>query len=439
MVRQVLPNMSSQKKNNVVDARAKPWQFKGLRRLPHFSLFAIVNLGYCGPVLLAYLLGFSEGGVDAVLDLETADIVRFMAVYVASVVAFFMGAWVVSRVSFRVATLRLNRLPYAQFRRGAPLGLRAMVVLLSIALLISKILLIPSGVYSQYIFDGELGAGPVWTTSMFLSETLIIFLIGLVVAERSIGSLYFIGGFLCLSTNLLHGTRIFDAVTVIGIVVYFWIEVGFSRRILIYTLAGVLAMVGVLYLAFANRTTYHYSADANALTVFISPVAYEAVFSQMSLLGFLKAGQITLYGHPLDFLLDTISWLTPRFINPDKDSGGLLHKYADLAPLGAFSGPAAGLVYFGYSMFIYYFLVGALGSWLQRRAKTNPINFIIYVYFCADILFRMMRDGLIFPIKYMANGVLVLIISVYLFEHLKTAAKRQREALRTTPPAIAAK
>lgn len=406
------------------------------RRLPHFWLFVIVNVNYCGPVLIAYYLAFSEGGVGQVLNIGPTEITRFAAVYVLSVLSFWAGAAFVRGLPLHAVDKRLNAAPYAQFRNGSPMGLRAMTVIISVALVACKIALIPSGVYSQYIFDGDLVAGPIWTASMFLSEALVIFLVGHLISEKTLASPYFIGGVLCLSINLLHGTRIFDVALALCVVVYFWIQVGFNRRVLAYTGIGIAALFAVLYLAFATRTDYHYSDDAGTLTMLASPVAYEAVFSQMSLLGFLQGDQVTVFGHPLDFISDTISWVLPRFLNPDKDSAGLLGQYADLAPVGAFSGHASGLIYFGYSLGIYYFLVGAFGSWLQRKAKTNPISFIIYLYFCADILFRMMRDSLIYPIKYFLNDAILLIVGIYLFEHLKAFLSRRRAEFETASPEL---
>ena len=401
-------------------------QTKGLRRLPHVWLFMAVNLGYSIPVLIAYLLSFNEGGVENVLDLSTWEIIRFTLVYAFSSVAFLCGAIFARKLPFIARDRKLNDASYAQFHKGVPTGLRVGVGFLSLMLVVFKILIIPTGVYSEYIFDADLGAGPFWTISMFLSESLVIFLLAIMIAEGTIVSAYFIGGSLCLSINLLHGTRIFDVVLVFGVIFYIWIQFGFRLRGFVLTVLGLIATFAVLYLTFVSRANYKYSEDSNIMTKIISPVTYEAVFSQMSLIGFLQLDQISLFGYPIDFLTDTISWILPRFINPNKDDGGLLSQYAYLAPVGAFSGHAAGLIYFGYSLAAYYFWVGAFGSWLQRRAKKSPIYFVVFVYFCSDILFRMMRDGLIYPIKYFSNSVLLLLIGIYLFQRFGNSGLSRR-------------
>ena len=342
-----------------------------------------------------------------------------MSVYAGAVLAFFLGAAFVKAFPWRRGTARLNARPYAAPGRLPVRGLEGATVFLSVAVLVSKILLIPLGVYSVYVFDADVNVGGVWSASMALSEVLVMMIVAVLVSRRSVLAPTFLFGFACLSTNLLHGTRIFDVVAMLSVAVYYVLTVGLTRRVLLWSALGTGLSFAVLYLAFVGRATYAYSDDATSLTVVLSPIVYEAVFSQMSLLGFLQMDVLTPLGHPFSFLMDAVSFVIPRFLNPDKDSGSLLAQYADLSPVGAFSGHAAGLIYFGYSLYFVHFLLGAFGSWLQRRAKESPVALVIYIYFTGDILFRLMRDGVVYPIKYFTDSVSFLCLSLIVLGYFR--------------------
>ena len=402
--------------------------------LPHVWVFTLVNAGYCLPVLLSYVLEFKEGGVAETLDVSKAEIDRFGLVYLFAVLAFYFGAFIVSRLPFYSHRPR-DRRSYPLWSGDAPGGLYVVTSFLCIAVIISKVLLIPTGVYSVYAFDGDLMGGGVWTISMFFSESLLIMIFAMLAANHRITSPWFYVPFIALSSNLLHGTRIFDVAAVMGTILFYAITRGFKRRQLVQVAFGLILVFVALYVAFAARTDYQYSEDATGLTVALSPVVYEAVFSQMSLIRFLELGNVSLIGHPLTFLSDAISFVTPRFINPDKDAGALIQSYADLSPLGAFSGHAAGFIYFGYSIFFVYFLLGCFGSWLQIRARQSTAMFVVYVYFAGDILFRLMRDGMIYPVKYFSNSLVVLLLAVVIFRHFSPTLFTSRRYSKAEPRA----
>ena len=400
--------------------RPAPPPRTGLRRLPHCLLFAIINIGYCGPVLLAYALGYSEGGVAETLDISSSLIVDFGLIYFLAVVAFWAGAVLMEKFGW-ITTLRSAR----HYQQSIALfGIKFMTSAVCIALIVTKLLLIPAGIYSSYAFDSNQMTGGVWSMSMALSEVLVALLLALLVGTRRITSPWFIAAFLCLSINLLHGTRIFDVVIVVGVVCYYWITTEFDARRLRKLLFSLALAVAVLYVVFSSRAQYLYSDDSTGWTVAISPVVYEAVFSQTSLFRFLDNYSVSLVGDPVGFIADAVSFTLPRFLNPEKDVGGTLQPYAWLSPLGAFAGHAAGLIYFGYMLPVFYFLLGAFASWLQRMSRRDSYFFVVYIYFISDILLRLMRDGFIYPVKYLVDSCGVLVMAALLSSLLSAASTR---------------
>jgi hypothetical protein len=407
---------------------------RGLRKLPHSVLFALVNMAYCLPVLAAYVFGFAEGGVEATLDIGPSEMVRFAVVYLAAVLSFHGGAWFIWKfpVTYRPDRARTG---YAR-SEGSP-WIKRLVVVFCAALVVTKVLLIPEGVYQGYVFDAELAVGSLWTTSMFLSESLVILLLAVLIQERRVTSPWFLIGFACLSLNLLHGTRIFTTAVTLEVVVYFWITRKLTPRLLACGVMGLAAAMLVLFATFSLRTDYQYSADASGAAVALSPIVYESVFSQMSLIGYLKSYTPDVIGQPFGFLVDAVSFTVPRFLNPNKDVGTVLEPYFFLNPLGAFSGHAAGLIYFGFSLPVFYFVLGGFGSWLQFVARRSPAFFVIYLYFTTDILFRLMRDGYVLPFKYFVDGCAIIVLACWVLPNLRFGAARLTRK-RSGGPRVAA-
>ena len=85
-------------------------------------------------------------------------------------------------------------------------------------------------------------------------------------------------------------------------------------------------------------------------------------------------------------------------------------KFSDLSPLGAFSGYAQGLLYFGVCFPLFYFTLGGIASWLFRRARYSSFWSVIYVYFACDFLFRVMRDGYVIPVKMLIDALIILAV-----------------------------
>ena len=115
-------------------------------------------------------------------------------------------------------------------------------------------------------------------------------------------------------------------------------------------------------------------------------------------------------GSPLHFFLDALYFSTPRFLLPGKDELLFTDQFTDLSPLGAFSGYAQGLIYFGIFFPFFYFALGMISGWLQRRARHSQFWSVIYVYFICDFLFRIMRDGYAIPIKMVLNTLVIMLV-----------------------------
>jgi oligosaccharide repeat unit polymerase len=217
--------------------------------------------------------------------------------------------------------------------------------------------------------------------------------------------------------NLLHGTRIIFIVNVMVLVMYAYLRGSLTlRKMLIFGPIFFAAVLGMTYAVFLSRS----GALGNELSIarVLSPIVYESLFSQISLRNVVNTPDIMNSTGALPaFFVDVVSFITPRFLLPDKDSLLYLSRFNELSPLGAFNGYATGLIYFGVFWPIFYLLLGALASWLYRKAPTNAYWLIFYVYFTADALFRFMRDGYVIPIKILVN-IIELIVLLVMFNAL---------------------
>jgi hypothetical protein len=175
-------------------------------------------------------------------------------------------------------------------------------------------------------------------------------------------------------------------------------------------------LVSVLFLAYAIfLLRSHVDVDDQALSVtrLVSPIMYEGVFSQLSLIGTIRHPEAwNLSGSPLRFVVDSVYFVTPRFLLPEKDKLLFIDQFSDLSPLGAFSGYAQGLIYFGVLFPVFYLIIGYIAAWLQARARYSQLWSLIYVYFVCDFLFRIMRDGYIIPIKMLLNSLVIMLFVI---------------------------
>ncbi len=277
-------------------------------------------------------------------------------------------------------------------------------------LLLSKVLLIPQGVYGDYAFDTEKMTGGLWSFSIFWSETLLLLSIAALFSRDRRNVQWFLVLSAINATNLLHGTRIFFMVAAFALCLYIYLRGGLTFR---------RASIAVVFLLatgyFVHLLRSHAEVDSGTFSFagVISPVMYESVFSQLSLIGVVRDAHLwQWFGSPQKFLTDILYFSAPRFLFPGKDKLIFVAKYTDLSPLGAFSGYAAGLLYFGFLFPCLYFLLGSFSSWMLNRARYSELWSIIYVYFTCDCLLRIMRDGYIIPAKIFLNALLILGIIV---------------------------
>jgi len=371
-------------------------------------LFLLYNATYFVPLLSVFIWGYSAGGAGETARVDVSTMAQICAVYLAGSIAFVLGA---------VAFEALQRTGMRQVPAWTPppytLTFADKLVLLGLVLVfsLSKVALIPLGVYQRYAFETGEMTGGIWSFSMFCSEAMILAAILVLFS----GSRRNVLGFLLLtginSVNLLHGSRIFFIISVMSGVLYAYLR-GYLplRRVLIYGPAGLLVLLGVAYFVFLSRTGLSLEGAFSAVTL-VSPIVYESVFSQQSLMGLLGSPDAwDRSGHLLQFLHDILVNTTPRLLLPDKDDLLYFNEYAYLAPLGAFNGYGAGLVYFGVFFPAAYLALGAIGSWLQQRARTSPWWLVLYGYFCASTLFRIMRDGYLIPVKMLINAIQILLV-----------------------------
>jgi hypothetical protein len=373
------------------------------RRLaPHSGLFLFFNLVYFLPLLGVLLFNYSEGGTTTAADLDHVTAYKIAWIYLAGTCAFLCGSrldlsrlWATSLRAHQV--LRLFRIDFA---------FRAICSVLIAALLVSKILLIREGVYSEYAFDTDSMTGGVWSFSMFCAESVLFFSIAVLFSRARRNVLWFFALTAVNGVNLLHGTRIFTMIAGVIFCFYLYVRGKFSLRLAISAAALALALG---YVVFVTRSGPIAGDDTLSAARIVSPLMYEGVFSQISLIQAVHNSYLWMHiGSPLSFFTDILYFVTPRVFLPQKEAMLYADRFADLSPLGAFSGYAQGLIYFGICFPIFYFVLGTAAAWLFRKARSSSFWSVIYVYFACDFLFRVMRDGYIIPVKMLIDSLMIL-------------------------------
>jgi hypothetical protein len=388
----------------------------------HLLFFVFYNIVYFVPLLLVFLWGYSGGGAADAISMDASTMMSVTMIYIVAIAAFFAG-----------------NIPYAILRKlksgatrpsddvGPAIKLSDKLLIVSVAAVyvVSKIALIPLGVYREYAFTtGEMSGG-VWSFSMFCSEAMVLLGILVLFSKARHNVLMFAVIALLNCVNLLHGSRIFFIVTVMGGILYAYLR-GYLpwRRILIYGPLAACLMLGLTYFIFLSRTGLSTEGAFSAAKV-VSPIVYESLFSQLSLVNLLRRPELwTATGQSLNFFSDIVLNTTPRILLAEKDALLYFSRFDEISPLGAMSGYASGLIYFGYFFPVFYFLIGFVGGWLHARAKTSAWWFIVYVYFTADFLFRIMRDGYLIPIKMLINAFEIIAILIAMRVLFKLARTR---------------
>jgi oligosaccharide repeat unit polymerase len=351
------------------------------------------------------LFSYSEGGASKAADLDFEVTRKITYIYFLGTFAFVCGSklspffgWVTTRHVTQTA-LRLFRLN---------MGFRMLCWGTVGLFVLSKVLLRGRGVYSDYAFDTGSMIGGVWSFSMFCSESLLLLSIVVLFSNAKRNVLWFLILTGINGINLLHGTRIFFVIAGITLCFYLYVRGRLTFKIAILAF-GCLLLVG--YLIFLSRSQVEVDDQTFSFTRIISPIMFEGIFSQLSLIETIRHPEMwSLSGSPHHFFLDALYFVTPRFLLPGKDQLLFTDRFADLSPLGAFSGYAQGLIYFGILFPFFYFVLGIIAGWLQRHAKHSQFWSVIYVYFVCDFLFRIMRDGYVMPVKMLLNALVILLV-----------------------------
>ncbi len=377
---------------------------------PHLLFFGFYNLIYFLPLFLVFLWGYGRGGAADMVAMDAPTMLIVTFIYLVGVAAFALG-------SLPLSLMRAGRRPgFGSANALLPqirLSDKLAIVLVAIVFVISKIALIPLGVYQTYAFSTGEMTGGVWTFSTFCSETMVLLGILALFSGSRHNVLMFTAIAALNGINLLHGSRIFFIVTVLAALLYACFRGYLTlRRALLY---GPLAGMGVLvlaYVVFLSRSGASVEGAFSAARL-VSPVVYESLFSQLSLVSLLRVPELwDATGHVLSFLSDVVVNSAPRVVLPDKDVLVYFSHFDFLSPVGGMNGYAAGLIYFGLFFPFFYFLLGFVASWLHMKALTGPWWFVLYAYFTADFLFRIMRDGYLIPIKMLINTLQLVVLFI---------------------------
>jgi hypothetical protein len=399
---------------------------------PHILFFLFYNLVYFLPLLLVYFLGYSEGGAEEVLGMSAPAMLRIGAMYLTGFVSFVIGS-------------QVNRLTYFAFRGRSnqnwnPYLLQltmsevAIIGVLFIAFLFSKISIIPLGVYHEYAFDADLMGGPLWSFSMFCSEMLLLSAVIVLFSKSKHNTRWFFFLSAINAINLLHGTRIFFTITVMIYALYAYIRGKLPlRRIFIYAPPAFLGVLTVTYLIYLFRESASLNGAFSPAKL-ISPLVYESIFSQFSLISIVNNPTIvSATGNIVGFFSDIVVFTTPRILNPDKADYLYTNSFSYLSPKGGFNGYAMSLIYFGVFFPLFFFILGVIGSWLHGKAEKNGWWLVLYAYFTADFLFRINRDGYVIPIKMMIN-VIQLVVALFISRYLSALLSTKPQQPTVAPP-----
>jgi hypothetical protein len=379
---------------------------------PHVLFFLIYNLLYFLPLFAVFLWGYSEGGAADIADMGSSTMVRISCLYLTGACAFWVGSKIRRFLRWSIRG-RVPLLPWRPKWLQISLAEKAIVVVMVGIFIATKVALIPTGVYKEYAFDADLMGGALWTFSMFCSETLILLAIIVLFAKSRHNIVQFTLISAVNSINLLHGTRVFLISSVMSMIAYAYVR-GYLRlrRVLLYgppSFAGILLITYAIYL---SRSGASFNG-ALSMAKILSPLMYESMFSQLSLIGVVNHPSVwPLTGHLSNFLGDLFLFIVPRIIVPDKDTLLSLKQFDYLSPKGAFNGYAVGLIYLGMFVPAFYFLLGMFGDWLYELSRKSPWWFVLYMFFATDFLLHIMRDGYLIPMKMLINTIEWILILI---------------------------
>ncbi len=394
------------------------------RIAPHVLLFAFYNLLYLLPLLIVFLVGYSRGGAEAAVAMDHETLTRIIALYVIGLVSFLVGD---ALAALGIRGARPEPPPgRVDLKTSDGLVIGGLVAVFCL----SKVLLISKGVYQEYAFTGGQMTGGIWSFSMFCSEMLVLVQIIVLGSTTRRNVFWFLALTAVSAINLMHGTRIFFVISLVAGATYAYMlgRISLRRAILLGPVAATLGLL-LAYVVFLTRSGAQFEG-AFSFAGIISPVVYESLFSQLPLVAVVRSPELwNDVGNATHFFSDVIMSSTPRILLPEKDELQYISEmFARVSPMGAFNGYAAGLVYFGVLFPVFYVALGVVSRLLYSKVASNAWLAIIYVYFCADFLFRVMRDGYIIPVKMLINVLELLFLLIL----LRALFGKVRERLVTT-------
>ncbi len=114
---------------------------------PHVFLFVLYNLTYFTPLFLVYLFGYTQGGAGEAASGSSATMTKIALLYAIGVTAFVLGAQ--ARHILR-ALLGGSKAHHSVLKRvNLDLSGKLGIIFVVVSFLISKVVIIPLGVYSQ--------------------------------------------------------------------------------------------------------------------------------------------------------------------------------------------------------------------------------------------------------------------------------------------------
>jgi hypothetical protein len=408
-----------------VDVRELPKSSSArtLTLAPHVLLFLFYNLLYFVPLFSVFVWGYSGGGAADSVAMDAATMGKVSVIYAAGIIAFLLGALAVKLIR------RTSPHFWCPIVLNIKLSDKLLIAGLIGVFLVSKVALIPDGVYHSYAFStGEMSGG-MWSFSTVCSEALVLAAMMALLSSYKHNVIAFVLLSLLNAINLLHGTRIFFIIAATTGLFYARMS-GYltAKRLTVY---GPFAAGAVLVLAYFVFLWRSRETLDGALTIakLVSPIVYESLFSQLSLVNLIRSPALwTITGHANFLWSDAIVSSIPRILLPDKDSLTYFNQFAQISPLGAMSGYAAGMIYFGIFFPLFYIAAGFVAAWLRYKAEEGPWWLLMYGYFCADFLFRIMRDGYLIPLKMLLNTLEIVAIFIVFRIFFRLLKRTRRHA-----------
>jgi hypothetical protein len=158
--------------------------------------------------------------------------------------------------------------------------------------------------------------GGAWSFSMFCSETLLFLSIIVLFSTVRRNVTWFLVLTGINGVNLLHGTRIFMIIACIAFCFYQYLRDKLSVRVVA---AAFVTALGLAYFVFLTRSGVEVDDQTFSVSHLVSPIMFEGIFSQVSLIGAIRHPEAECVGS-IEAFARCHLLCYPRFLLPDKDS-----------------------------------------------------------------------------------------------------------------------